>query len=1026
MDFCPSTDLLEQRLSESLPEAQSSAVDVHVQTCLYCQAWLESRTDHSELRSAAELVREVSVPRDGELARLLQRLCDDLPLTRINGDTPPSAAHTLPPLAPPRHPGDLGTLGPYRLEAEIGRGGMGIVFRAVDEALQRTVALKVLRPEQDDAAARARLVREAQLAASFRHDHVVAVYAVVDLPDSLPYLVMEYVPGPTLKALLRQPGGLPPAEAARLAAEVADGLAAAHAAGLIHRDVKPSNVLLDPSTGRARLSDFGLARLTADAAGLTQTGALAGTPEYMSPEQVQRGDDLDGRTDVYSLGVTLYEALTGEVPFRGTPARVLDQVLHDEPRPPRQLNEAVPRDLETICLKALAKEPAHRYASARDLADDLRRFLHGVPILARPVGSLEWTWRWCRRNRRVAALAAALVLAVTIGLAGVLWQWQRAEAEAREARTWAAEADHQRQQAHQDFLRARAAVDKYLTEVSEDADLKAHNLEPLRRKLLLTARDYYEEFVRAYPTDPDLQAELGRAYGRLGIIAAILDSAPRSLELFEKKRDIFERLHRAQPEEADYQSELAETYWRLGYAQHYVKPGPAAWEAFRQARALWEELVQRYPDEPRYAARLVRTLNSLGRSYHIAFMSPAQSHLLQQAEQAYQDGQAAAERWERNHTAGSEHQESLVFLLANLGSLYRQMDRLSDAAAPSEQAVSIGERLVSEHPQNAGYQAALWHALNELYSVYFLSAKAEPAEAISTRARAVAERLFHDHPGNSEYWGMLAFANGNSGQILFHFQGRPAQARARYNEALALWERLVTEFPGVWPYWASLSGAYLNLEELLQEVGEFQVARELLDRVIHRWETVSLSDATQKFAQEYLAVWYIRRALARARLQESGAAREDCEHALRLCDSADRPRLQRLGLLMEGWLQLAKGNLGRAAELAQTVGAQASADGEARWRAAELLARTAEAVRQQAGLPAAERDCLAEQHAAAAVSLLRQLARDAPLSEWARRRGLLSVAHDLQPLRERADFRQLLEVQPAHSASKANEQLRRE
>lgn len=551
MNCCPTTDLLEQRLSESLPDAQAVALDRHVQTCPDCQEWLEGRTDYTELRGAAERAWEISAVRDRKLAQLVDRLCD-LPLTRVADDTPLSTPH---PASFIPHPS---MLGPYRLETEIGRGGMGIVFRAFDELLQRTVAVKVLRPEFDDAAARARLVREAQLAARFRHDHVVTVYAVVDRPDAAPYLVMEYVPGPTLKARLRQPGGLAPTEAARLAAEVAGGLAAAHAAGLIHRDVKPSNVLIDPTTGRARLSDFGLARLAADTAGLTRTSGLAGTPEYMSPEQVQ-GSALDGRTDVYSLGATFYEALTGEAPFFGTPARVLDQVLHEEPRPPRRLNETVPRDLETICLKALAKEPGRRYPTATALAEDLRRFLQGRPILARPAGPMERSWRWCRRHPRASVQATALLLAVTAGLAGVLWQWRRAEAEATAAQTWAAEADRQRRQAHQDFFRARAAVDKYLTQVSEDADLQAHNLEPLRRTLLRAARDYYEEFVLEHPADPDLQAELGRAYGRLGPIDAILDSPPRSLEQFEKKRTIFERLHRAQPEEAEYQSELAET-----------------------------------------------------------------------------------------------------------------------------------------------------------------------------------------------------------------------------------------------------------------------------------------------------------------------------------------------------------------------------------------------------------------------------------------------------------------------------------
>src|SRR5581483_6581584 len=220
-------------------------------------------------------------------------------------------------------------------------------------------------------------------AAALDHPHVVPVHAVANPADGPPYLVMPYVAGPTLRQRIAAEKRLAPREAARLVAEVADGLAAAHALGQVHRDVKPANVLLDEATGRARLTDFGLVRL-AERGGTTLEGVLAGTPEYMSPEQVGAPDRLDARSDVYALGVTLYEALTGEVPFRGAAHMVLQQVLHDDPPSPRRLNDAVPRDLETVCLKALAKEPARRYAGAADFRDDLRRFLGGQPVRARP------------------------------------------------------------------------------------------------------------------------------------------------------------------------------------------------------------------------------------------------------------------------------------------------------------------------------------------------------------------------------------------------------------------------------------------------------------------------------------------------------------------------------------------------------------------------------------------------------------------------------------------------------------------
>src|SRR5262249_34311874 len=220
-----------------------------------------------------------------------------------------------------------------------------------------------------------------QAAARVKHDHVVSVYAVATPPAGPPYLVMELLDGATLAGLIRRHGRLEPGEAARLAAQAADGLHAAHQAGLVHRDVKPGNLLLDAGTGRVKITDFGLARTTDLPSGVTHEGVVVGTPAYMSPEQA-RGAVPDARGDVYSLGASLYEMLTGEVPFRGVPHMVLRQVIADEPRPPRRLHDAIPRDLETVCLKAMAKEPARRYESAGEFADDLRRWLRGEPIRA--------------------------------------------------------------------------------------------------------------------------------------------------------------------------------------------------------------------------------------------------------------------------------------------------------------------------------------------------------------------------------------------------------------------------------------------------------------------------------------------------------------------------------------------------------------------------------------------------------------------------------------------------------------------
>jgi WD40 repeat protein len=242
---------------------------------------------------------------------------------------------------------------------------------------------------------------------------------------------MEYVEGEALSDRLRRRGALAPREAAAIVRQVALGLDAAHARGQVHRDVKPSNILLEKSSGRAKITDFGLARTQeVHSQRLTLSGAIVGTPPYLSPEQITAPHRIDSRSDVYSAGVVLYELLTGEPPFRGLTHLVLEQMVHDEPRPPRRCDDTIPRDLETICLHCLEKEPGRRYADAAALAKDLGRFLDGQPVRARPVGRAERLWRWGRRNPLVASLVAALFLVLAGGLAGATSQWLRAEAKA--------------------------------------------------------------------------------------------------------------------------------------------------------------------------------------------------------------------------------------------------------------------------------------------------------------------------------------------------------------------------------------------------------------------------------------------------------------------------------------------------------------------------------------------------------------------------------------------------------------------
>lgn len=333
------------------------------------------------------------------------------------------------------HPIDLPPVPGYRVEALLGHGGMGVVYRAWHLRLNRAVALKMLlagpcaRPEELE-----RFQREAQAVAGLGHANIVQVYDVGDV-DGRPYFTMELVKGGSLADQIR---GIPqPAQqAAALVATLADAVHVAHQNGIVHRDLKPANILLTRD-GTPKVTDFGLARRLEGDGGLTLSGTPVGTPSYMAPEQARGNRQAIGpATDVYALGAILYELLTGRPPFRAESATAtLQQVVADEPVPPSRLNPKVPRDLATICLKCVEKDPAKRYRSAAALADDLRRFERGEPIVARPLGRVGRLVRWARRRPAAAGLLAVTLAAAAtvVGAGGWLIGRQIVTARAVEA-----------------------------------------------------------------------------------------------------------------------------------------------------------------------------------------------------------------------------------------------------------------------------------------------------------------------------------------------------------------------------------------------------------------------------------------------------------------------------------------------------------------------------------------------------------------------------------------------------------------
>jgi hypothetical protein len=444
----------------------------------------------------------------------------------------------------------------YEVLGELGRGGMGVVYRARDVRLHRPVALKmILAGEQAAEADLARFRSEAEAIARLQHPNIVQVYEVGE-HRGRSYLALEFCGGGSLEQKLAGTP-LPPAEAARLLETLARAVDAAHRADVVHRDLKPANVLL-ATDGEPKVTDFGLAKRL-DVPGRTRTGTVLGTPSYMAPEQAEgRGRAVGPAADVYALGAILYECLTGRPPFKAaTPLETVLQVIADDPLPPARLNREVPRDLETICLHCLQKEPHKRYARAADLAADLARFRAGESIAARPAGPAERAARWVRRKPAQAALAAVSALAAAGLLLTVVLYNARLQAEyGRVARERDA-AEHARQEAHA----ARDAAEKALRESEHRLTL-----------------NYF-------------------AYGRLCAVAARLATAADRAQADEPLRE-FRKLERwlsllgdnaVKPALADYGAALGT--WQSGPPPEQLRRHSLA--LARACRKPWTDLIDR-------------------------------------------------------------------------------------------------------------------------------------------------------------------------------------------------------------------------------------------------------------------------------------------------------------------------------------------------------------------------------------------------------------------------------------------------
>jgi serine/threonine protein kinase/tetratricopeptide (TPR) repeat protein len=460
---------------------------------------------------------------------------------------------------------DLPQLPGFEIERELGRGGMGVVYLARELKPNRPVAIKFLASGPLAVPSdRERWLKEARAAARVRHPHVVQLHHA-DEAEGWLYLVLEYLPGGSLKE--RLPGPLPPRVAATLLTPIARALAELHCAGIWHLDLKPANILVDGSPGtpldRAtlKLTDFGIAR-SSDQAHTTGSarGAVPGTPRYMAPEQVDgQHSALGPATDIHAMGILLYELLSGRPPFLAdSGAETMQRVRTDDPLPPRRLNPGIPRDLETICLKCLAKEPRQRYGSAETLAADLQGWLEGRSISARPVSAWEKSWKRCRRRPVVAGLVVSLATTLICGFLASLVLWRYAEA--------------QRSRAESDRTLAMADHEVSRAVLSEIVNIGAASLEPT----VVVTRDR--------------------------IVASLQAARPRLGELHERR-----------PHDRAIWILLANVDLILGRNLEYQGQWREAEARFRDALERWDKVVGQAPAELAPTCRRWQTLECLGR-----------------------------------------------------------------------------------------------------------------------------------------------------------------------------------------------------------------------------------------------------------------------------------------------------------------------------------------------------------------------------------------------------------------------------
>jgi tetratricopeptide (TPR) repeat protein/predicted Ser/Thr protein kinase len=687
----------------------------------------------------------------------VNQILDDEPTTGADDEPQAPAVYDVPEL-----PG-------YEFLERIGSGAAGVVFRARQLSLGRDVAIKVVPLSAADPKHVARQTQEAEILARLKHPNVVHVYEVIHHCGCM-YLVMEYIDGPTLNEFT---GGKPlkPDVAARFVLSLAEAIRVVHQAGVLHRDLKPPNVLV-AAGDQVRITDFGLAKSQSADSRLTTNDSVLGTPSYMSPEQAFGGAGSSGpETDVYSLGAILYELLTGRPPFLG--ATVLDTlslIRQQDPVPPRQLQPKVPRDLDTICLHCLNKLPANRYRTADGLADDLRRFLAGEPIVARRASHAERLIRLCRRNPLSATLAAAAALLLFAGF--VILTASNARIRREVAAKDAA------------LATARGAVDQMLMRVADD---KLNNMplgHPLRVELLQDALKFYEGFIAQGNDDATLRAEMAAVLNSQGCIERELGRCDDACRSFERSITLLQSIVANDPTPPAMREKLVAAQEALAYTWKInptASDGREADTHFRRALEMYHQLERDWPERRQPVSHCLRHLADL------AFQRGDRT----QAEEYWREAITSGEAYLEQHGKNLDAQSNVCWACADLcesilipmGNNNAEVESILNNGL---RHVAIMRQLDPRSGQAREVGAFLRYCLAQSAC---RNDRAESATGLFQQAIEEMQALCADFPWNRPYWALAQyFLRTAVGEL--QTADRPAEA-TQIVERMADWLRTI-------------------------------------------------------------------------------------------------------------------------------------------------------------------------------------------------------------------------------------------